>query len=182
MTDAEKASFQFNALVGVVARLNGVNAGNGTTLTTADATRTTLTDAGLRRRSVTINFAAFFPKTTVSPSSATSAAATITSGNPLIVSYTLANSATATAMATTASAISGTASPTSAPTTTSTSTDSSDNTQTVIIATVVTGCFVLIIAGLAYKVHQKRDQRNNGKVTAQEHNVKGLEGRRTSLV
>lgn len=52
MTEAERLSFQFNALLRVVDRLNGVNAGNGVTITTNDATRTTLADPTARRSNV----------------------------------------------------------------------------------------------------------------------------------
>jgi hypothetical protein len=114
MTDAEKQSFKHNALLGLVARLNGVDAGNGVTLTTTDASGTTLVDpsSGRLRRANVVNFVASFPKTTVTTSEATAAAATVTPTNPLVISYAKADSSTGGAIATSASVSAGTAAPT----------------------------------------------------------------------
>jgi hypothetical protein len=114
MTDAEKQSFKHNALLGLVARLNGVDAGNGVTLTTTDASGTTLVDpsSGRLRRANVVNFVASFPKTTVTTSEATAAAATVTPTNPLVISYAKADSSTGGATATSASVSAGTAAPT----------------------------------------------------------------------
>lgn len=109
MTEGEKSSFRFNTLLAVIERLNGVNAGNGVTLTTNDATRTTLSDSSTaRRRDVTVYFAAYFAQTTVNTTEAFAAAATITTGNPIVISYLKADSSTASATATSAAALAGT--------------------------------------------------------------------------
>jgi hypothetical protein len=114
MTDAEKQSFKHNALLGMVERLNSVNASNWDTLTTNHASGTTIelsTGSRLRRNNV-VNFVALFSKNIVTISQAVAAVATLTPANPLVISYTKADSSIWEATATSGSASGGTAAPT----------------------------------------------------------------------
>ena len=105
MTDAEELSVTNGCVQALLVRLNDVTSGNSATLTSSDVSRTTLSDKGSRlvRRSYEVDFVAYFSDITVSPSTAAAAAMTITSDNPLVVSYTKQGGSSATATATSAS-------------------------------------------------------------------------------
>ena len=100
MTDAEELSVTNGCVQALLVRLNDVTSGNSATLTSSsDVSRTTLSDKGSRlvRRSYEVDFVAYFSDIAVSPSTAAAAAMTITSDNPLVVSYTKQGGSSATA-------------------------------------------------------------------------------------
>jgi hypothetical protein len=116
-------SFKHNALLGVTQRLNLVNAGNGVTIATNDATRATLGDTSsrlTRRANDVVIFVAWFPKSLVTFAEAVASAETITPTTPLVISYTKSSGGgggggghvVVEATATSASATSGTTAPT----------------------------------------------------------------------
>jgi hypothetical protein len=162
MTTAEQSSLTWNAVLRVVDRLNSVSAGNGATLTYTDVVRTTLSTAATRHHrrsgSNTVYLTAFFDAAQVTSSEATSAAATVTSANPVVVFYDTSTSSVGTATATSASARAGTASPTAAPTTApKASEDALDTTRVALVVAAAAAIALLILAAVVYKVRQSKN-------------------------
>lgn len=172
MTESEKASLKWNALVAVIARLNRVNAGNGNSITPADATRTSLSASSSRhgRRQNTIYFNAFFSVAKVNQNEANQAAATITSSDALSVSYSRTGGAVAVATATSASARVGTAQPTqqpsSAPTVGGSTGGSTNDGNKVVIILIPTLIVIGVLVAVWWKVCQSR--RAEAEITKAE--------------
>mmetsp|Transcript_33730 Transcript_33730/g.88653 ORF Transcript_33730/g.88653 Transcript_33730/m.88653 type:complete len:287 (-) Transcript_33730:307-1167(-) len=173
MTAAERNSLTYNCIVELIERLNSVNAGGSTNLTTADVARAVLS-ATATRRSNTVYFSAFFNDQSVTESEAISAANTVTASNPFMASYTKADNTIATATATSASARAGTAAPTAAPK--EEDEDTSLSAQGVVALAVVGAIFgaILLLGLVSFKlrqdnrdraVHTKSDEPTEPRVT-----------------
>jgi hypothetical protein len=160
MSTAEISSFKFNALVALIALLNTADAGEGTDLTTGDVSRTDLSDTSSRRSS-TVYFKAYFPAATVTSAEATTSVASVSSSNPLVVSYTKADLTTGTGSASSAAVTAGTASPTAAPTTAASDDDEALSSEGVIALAVVGAIVAVVLIGglVAWKSRQDKPSR-----------------------